>query len=90
VSERSAHTDGLGGRNAPHAGRTITWRELWAQTAERVGSRPMAQWLCATASGFDGDEWREALDQVLAGQLDELTDALMADERQRQLEDDGR
>jgi peptide chain release factor 1 len=29
-----------------------------------------------------------SLDQVLAGQLDELTDALMADERQRQLEDD--
>jgi peptide chain release factor 1 len=30
-----------------------------------------------------------ALDQVLAGQLDDLTDALMADERQRQLGDDG-
>jgi peptide chain release factor 1 len=29
-----------------------------------------------------------ALDQILAGQLDELTDALMADERQRQLEAD--
>lgn len=29
-----------------------------------------------------------ALDQVLAGQLDDLTDALMADERQRQLGDD--
>jgi peptide chain release factor 1 len=30
-----------------------------------------------------------SLDQVLAGQLDDLTDALMADERQRQLGDDG-
>jgi peptide chain release factor 1 len=30
-----------------------------------------------------------ALDQVLAGQLDELTDALAADERARQLADDG-
>jgi peptide chain release factor 1 len=30
-----------------------------------------------------------ALDQVLAGQLDEITDALTADERQRQLGDDG-
>jgi peptide chain release factor 1 len=30
-----------------------------------------------------------SLDQVLAGQLDELTDALAADERQRQLADDG-
>jgi peptide chain release factor 1 len=29
-----------------------------------------------------------SLDQVLAGSLDDLTDALMADERQRQLEDD--
>jgi len=28
-----------------------------------------------------------SLDQVLAGQLDELTDALRADERQRQLEE---
>ena len=31
-----------------------------------------------------------SLDQVLAGQLDELTDALAADERSRQLADDGR
>jgi peptide chain release factor 1 len=31
-----------------------------------------------------------SLDQVLAGQLDDLTDALMADERQRQLGDDAR
>ena len=29
-----------------------------------------------------------SLDQVLAGQLDDLTDALAADERQRQLADD--
>ena len=30
-----------------------------------------------------------SLDQVLAGELDELIDALAADERQRQLGDDG-
>jgi len=88
VSERSEYTDGratageadvneLGARAALHVGRTISWRELWAQTAERVGSRPMAQWLCATASGFDGDEWREALDRPVTHRAVAHLDAML-------------
>ena len=59
------------------AGRTITWRELWAETAERVGSRPRARWLCTTASGLDGDEWREALDRPVTHRAVAHLDAML-------------
>jgi release factor glutamine methyltransferase len=35
---------------------TVTWRELWNETAARLGSRAEARWLCETASGLDADE----------------------------------
>ncbi|MEP7115611.1 MAG: peptide chain release factor N(5)-glutamine methyltransferase [Ilumatobacteraceae bacterium] len=41
---------------------TITWGALWNETAQRVG-RPQARWLCEVASGRDGDEFLEILDQ---------------------------
>jgi release factor glutamine methyltransferase len=41
---------------------TISWRTLWTQTAAIAGGRAQARWLCETASGFDGDEFFEALD----------------------------
>jgi release factor glutamine methyltransferase len=34
-------------------GGTVTWRELVADTARRVGERPAARWLCQVASGRD-------------------------------------
>lgn len=42
---------------------TITWRRLWAETESRVGSRPMARWICEEASGLDADEFADALDR---------------------------
>ena len=35
---------------------TVTWRELWNETAARIGNRAQARWLCETASGLDADE----------------------------------
>jgi release factor glutamine methyltransferase len=41
---------------------TTSWRQLWNDTAGRVG-RPQARWLCEVASGHDGEEFVEILDQ---------------------------
>ena len=40
---------------------TISWGELWNQTAARLG-RPQARWMCEVASGFDRDEFFASLD----------------------------
>lgn len=54
---------------------TISWRELWAETTERVSGRhaarrlrlsedrQIARWLCETASGADGSEFLAILDE---------------------------
>ncbi|MGH9271493.1 MAG: hypothetical protein ACRDZ2_09475, partial [Ilumatobacteraceae bacterium] len=31
----------------------MTWRELFAETAARLGERPAARWMCEVASGAD-------------------------------------
>lgn len=36
---------------------TLTWRELWDETARRLGDRQHARWLCEVASGLDGAEF---------------------------------
>ena len=41
---------------------TVTWRELWNETASVVG-RPQARWLCEVASGSDADEFLALLDR---------------------------
>jgi release factor glutamine methyltransferase len=40
------------------------WRELWEETAEAVGDRTVARWLCEEASGLEGEEFLDALDEV--------------------------
>lgn len=40
---------------------TITWRQLWKETADRIGG-PHARWMCEVASGFDRDEFLAGLD----------------------------
>jgi release factor glutamine methyltransferase len=40
---------------------TISWRQLWNDTAARIGG-PQARWMCEVASGFDRDELLDALD----------------------------
>jgi release factor glutamine methyltransferase len=41
---------------------TISWRELWSETAARFG-RPQARWICEVASGCEGEEFLAMLDQ---------------------------
>lgn len=40
-----------------------TWRRLWQDTTEVVGSRAEARWLCERACGLDGEEFLDGLDQ---------------------------
>ena len=56
----------------------LTWRELWASTAEVLGSRPEARWLCETASGLDGDEFLAALDERATVRMVAHLDAMVA------------
>lgn len=44
-------------------GVTTTWRQLYAEATERLGSPAEARWVCETASGFSGRAWPAALDQ---------------------------
>ena len=41
---------------------TINWGALWNETAARIG-RPQARWMCEVASGREGQEFLEVLDQ---------------------------
>lgn len=47
--------------------RTITWRQLLAETTALLGERTEARWICEEASGCEGAEWLEVLD-VPAGE----------------------
>ncbi|MEY2552514.1 MAG: release factor glutamine methyltransferase [Ilumatobacteraceae bacterium] len=62
---------------------TITWGELWNDTAARIGS-PRARWLCEVASGFDGEELLASLglpaSQRCVAQLDSMLGRLDAGE----------
>ena len=42
---------------------TVTWRDLWAETASLVGDRTVARWLCEEASGTERDEFVAELDE---------------------------
>ena len=44
--------------------RTVTWRELLAETVAAVGDRQHARWMCETASGCDRDEFTMLLDHA--------------------------
>ncbi|MEY3806092.1 MAG: protein methyltransferase HemK [Actinomycetota bacterium] len=41
----------------------LTWRRLWNETAEKRGDRVEARWLCEHASGTQGVEFDEILDE---------------------------
>lgn len=58
------------------SGEHITWRNMLAHTADIVGDRTTAKWLCEHASGCDADEFRENLDEFVSQrsglQLDDM------------------
>lgn len=58
--------------------RTITWRELLAETIAVLGERPPARWLCETACGLAGDEFLAALDEAATERMVGRLDAMVA------------
>lgn len=48
------------------SGEHITWRDMVAHTADIVGDRTTAKWLCEHASGCDADEFRDILDELVS------------------------
>lgn len=44
----------------------VTWRELLARTVSVTGDRVVAKWLCEHASGCDGQEFAEILDELVS------------------------
>ncbi len=56
---------------------TVTWGELWNETAASVG-RPQARWLCEVASGSDGDEFLTLLDRPATQRGVAHLDAMLA------------
>jgi len=57
---------------------TVSWRQLLAETADAVGDRHHAWWLCEVASGRDGDELTAALDAPASVRAVAHLDAMVA------------
>jgi len=58
---------------------TVTWRELFAETADVVGDRTRARWLCEVASAsVDGDEFLRRLDEAATVRMVSHLDAMVA------------
>jgi release factor glutamine methyltransferase len=57
---------------------TVTWSELWSQTAAVLGERAQARWLCEVASGLDGDEFLAGLDEPATERMVAALDAMVA------------
>lgn len=57
---------------------TVSWRELWTETAAVVGDRAQARWLCEVASGaVDGDEFLGRLDEPATVRMVAHLDAML-------------
>jgi release factor glutamine methyltransferase len=57
----------------------VTWRELWGETAEAVGGRTEARWLCEVASAsLDGDDFLARLDEPATVRMVAHLDAMVA------------
>jgi release factor glutamine methyltransferase len=60
---------------------TMTWRALWIETADRLGSALEARWVCQEVAGLSGPEWAERLDEAVTVRAVARLDALV--ERRR-------
>ena len=56
----------------------ITLRVLWARTAEVLGARHEARWICEVATALDGAEFDAALDEPLTERMVQHHDAMVA------------
>ncbi len=58
---------------------TVAWRDLWNQTAELIGDRTHARWLCEVASASaNGDEFLAGLDEMATVRMVAHLDAMLA------------
>jgi release factor glutamine methyltransferase len=64
-----------------HDDGTISWRQLWDETAVQEGRAP-ARWLCEEASGAFGDEFLEGLDMPVTERSIAHLDAMLARRRE--------
>ena len=65
--------------NAHRPDDTVTWRQLWAETADAVGDRNQARWLCEVASAsVDGDEFLARLDEPATERMVSHLDTMVA------------
>lgn len=65
--------------NAERADDTVTWRQLWAETADAVDDRNQARWLCEVASAsVDGDEFLARLDEPATERMVSHLDTMVA------------
>ena len=65
--------------NADRPDGTVTWRQLWAETADAVGDRNRARWLCEVASAsVDGDEFLARLDESATERMVSHLDTMVA------------
>jgi release factor glutamine methyltransferase len=55
-----------------------TIRELWDATADTLGDRPAARWLCETATSLDGDEFLAATGEPATERMVAHLDAMVA------------
>ncbi|MAT03837.1 MAG: protein-(glutamine-N5) methyltransferase, release factor-specific [Acidimicrobiaceae bacterium] len=64
--------------DAGDAADVLTLRRLWQQTADVLGSRHEARWICEVATALDGDEFEAALDQPVTERMVQHHDAMVA------------
>ena len=65
--------------NAARPDDTVTWRQLWAETADAVGDRNRSRWLCEVASAsVDGDEFLARLDEPATERMVSHLDTMVA------------
>ena len=55
----------------------LTLRRLWDQTAEVLGSRHEARWICEVATALDGADFDAALDQAVTDRMVQHHDAMV-------------
>ena len=58
--------------------RTIEWRRLLAETASVLTDAQHARWMCETAAGASGDEFRSMLDEPATARMVAHLDAMIA------------
>lgn len=56
----------------------LTLRELWRESAELLGARHEARWICEVATALDGADFDAALDEPLTERMVQHHDAMVA------------